>query len=105
MIFHHSKNCLELCFHFRYLVAELKCPTKEKLSKLVTFLVESIERVRCYCPNATIGSSDGCPPSFSTTITDDMLKIARGHNPALDRYAITSSASTSSSSSPLQKQR
>merc|ERR1712223_332101 len=42
----------------RYLVAELKCPTKEKLSKLITYLAESIERVRCYCPNTMYEDSN-----------------------------------------------
>ena len=89
----------------RYLVAELKCPTKEKLSKLIAYLVESIERVRCYCPNASTDKSGGYTSNVSAAITDDMLKIARGQDPTADKYAVTSSTSSSSSSSPLQKQR
>ena len=86
-------------------MAELKCPTKEKLTKFTTFLVESIERVTFCCPTGAHVENDGGNSSnFTSVINDDILKIARGEDPSPNRY-ITSSASSSSSSSPLQKQR
>ena len=89
----------------RYLVAELKCPTKERLTKLASFLVESIDRVTYCCPMSSYAESSQNPSIYiPRVINEDILKIARGEDVLAVRY-INSSSSSSSSSSPLQKQR
>ena len=85
-------------------MAELKCPTKEKLKKLASFLTESIERVKHCCPSGYMKTTDGESSNTSRLVDADILKIARGEDISANRY-VNSSASSSSSSSPLQKQR
>ena len=88
---------------FRYLIAELKCPTKEKLSKLANFLVESIDRVERCCPGALIG--EGGTKISPAAVSDDILRIARGEDPSskMCPNSVFSSSSSSSSSSPLHQ--
>ena len=100
-----SMFIIETHFDFsRYLVAELKCPTKERLTKLASFLVESIDRVTYCCPMSSYAETSQNSCYIPRVINEDILKIARGEDVLAVRY-INSSSSSSSSSSPLQKQR